>query len=1061
MKFSPKLDSGELFGRITAHPILMLVLSFIVICACASGLVTLVKDTSVKAFIPSGHGALLASEKAADVFGLSDPVAIAVVSADGSSVFTADRLALIADLSERVAKLPNVRAGRVASLATESSISGDDGEISVTAYISSLAASRESAFDTRARWRAMPPHRGTLVSNDESSAVIVAELVDPDLADETYASVLQIVSEINHSDVDIHVAGSGAVSGYLSRYIDRDARKLQPLVFALVLSFIYLAFRRLSSLPGPLFVVLGAVGGSLGIMAWAGIPYYAITNALPVILVAISVADAIHILSAYYQHRAQDETASERELIIRAMTDMSRPITLTTITTIAGFLGIAAVSVMPPVTFFAWFAVLGVAMAWVFSMFALPNILLLIKPGPSPAFANWRQNRPSGVGVLLASIGAFAAARYRLVLTVFAIVAAVALAGASQLRVDRSQIDSFSEDEPIRIADSIINELFAGTAFLDVIVETSEVEGLLNASRMAKIVKLQQFFEALPNVQKTVAITDYLSLLHSAIQEIPATDGAERQLPDTDAAIAQYLLVYEVSGDPADLEEEIDYNYQTALVRGVMNAHYFSETRLAVESLADYIATEFNEPGMSATISGDVNISYHWMASLRSSHFLGVSLSLSLVLLTSIFVFRSVASGIIAVVPVSFTVLILYGCMGYLGIFLEPATSMFAAIALGVGVDFSIHLVDRLKIAVDRHQGDIHAAVASALPPTARACLFNSAALGLGFSVLLLSGLPTLQRFGGLVAVAALSSFFTALVLVPSLYAMHLARQRRSNLASNRRAIATGISLAFIAGASLYSDSAVAADDQAMSVAAKVAARKEGAAMRRLINITLTDRRGNVRERQALVLKRSEETVRQTRITYLAPKSVRGVTFLSHDYHEASQTDDRWLYIPATRKVRRVPASGRGDYFLGTDFTYEDIQSELKFDIRDYAFEYRGNTVSENAVLHQLRGVPVDVKTARELGYGAIEVVVDEATWIPVSVDFFDLEQQPLKTVVVSGIEMISGIWTATGISAINHKTGHRTRFEYQEVEYPDKLPVHLFNSSILSRGLPAAFGEK
>ena len=66
-------------------------------------------------------------------------------------------------------------------------------------------------------------------------------------------------------------------------------------------------------------MVIGAAGGSLGIMAWSGIPYYAITNALPVIIVAISVADAIHILSSFYQHREQEPDATDRHLIASAM----------------------------------------------------------------------------------------------------------------------------------------------------------------------------------------------------------------------------------------------------------------------------------------------------------------------------------------------------------------------------------------------------------------------------------------------------------------------------------------------------------------------------------------------------------------------------------------------------------------------------------------------------------------------------------------------------------------------------------------------------------------------
>ena len=76
------------------------------------------------------------------------------------------------------------------------------------------------------------------------------------------------------------------------------------------------------------------------------------------------------------------------------MVDVARPITLTTITTIAGFSGIAMTAIMPPIMWFAVFAMVGVALAWVFSILALPNLVVIINPSASPAFKSWAQDRP-------------------------------------------------------------------------------------------------------------------------------------------------------------------------------------------------------------------------------------------------------------------------------------------------------------------------------------------------------------------------------------------------------------------------------------------------------------------------------------------------------------------------------------------------------------------------------------------------------------------------------------------------------------------------------------------
>ncbi len=1041
------------FLRLTARPKLALLASLVIIVAAGAGLTRLAKDTSVTAFIPAGHPSLAADDRVAEVFGISDPVAVAITTNDGRSIFEPATLAVLVDLTDAITGIANVRAERVASLATESSSAGDGDELAVKPYIDPYEIDEVTAADTRRRWLAMPPHRNTLVAEDESAAIIVAELIDTGLAADTYESVLALTQQLEHDGLNIHVAGPGAVSGYLSRYIDQDARKLQPLVFLLVLGFIYLAFRRARALPAPLLVVIGSAAGSLGIMGWAGISYFAITSALPVIIVAISVADAIHILSSYYQQRESAPELSRRDLVVAAMSNMARPITLTTLTTIAGFVGIAAVSIMPPITWFAVFASLGVALAWLFSMTALPNVLLIVDPGRSPAFFTWSEQRPSGLGRWLVSIGAVSPLRYGHVLGFFVVISVIAVYGASQLRIDRSQVENFAPSEPVRIADELMNERFSGTAFLDVVIEADEPEGLLRADRMQRIRELQEFFETLPHVQKTVSIVDYLAALDRAL--VGTADSELRQLPASDADIEQYIFVYEVSGDPTDLEEEIGSDYSTALVRGILDARYFSQTRATLEALDEYLAREFNEPGLSAVLAGDVNVGYHWMQSLRLSHFEGVALSLALVLAASALIFRSVTAGLISVVPVAFTVLVLYACMGYLGIYLEPATSMFAAIALGVGVDFAIHLVDRLQKALDQYEGNLAMAIDLALPPVARACFFNSAALALGFSVLMVSDLPTLTRFGGLVTLAAVSSYLCALLIVPALFAL------RSDWFSHRsgnlqRAGAATVVMVTIGLAAVPADVALAEDAKAQHVASMVAARKEGRVAKRRIKMTLTNKRGREETRIALVHKLSDDAVRRTRVTFLEPKRSRDFAFLSHDSLDDSGGDDRWMYIPVQRKVRRIPASERGSSFFGTDFSYEDIQSELKFDLDDWDFVYVEELPSADGSWHRISGTPRSSRIARELGYGGFRAVIDGNTWMPIEIEFFDRRSRPLKTIEVRQYSNVSGIQTPLDVHASNHQTGHSTRFEFADIEYPDELPDQLFESRTLNRGVPA-----
>ncbi|MEE4279929.1 MAG: outer membrane lipoprotein-sorting protein [Halieaceae bacterium] len=243
-----------------------------------------------------------------------------------------------------------------------------------------------------------------------------------------------------------------------------------------------------------------------------------------------------------------------------------------------------------------------------------------------------------------------------------------------------------------------------------------------------------------------------------------------------------------------------------------------------------------------------------------------------------------------------------------------------------------------------------------------------------------------------------------------------------------------------------------------LDVARRIDERAEGDASRRVVDIVLTDRRGKTRERSALVLKSRDDGSRSTRFTYLAPKSVKDVTFLSRDDLASEGGDERWLYLPATRKVRRIPASDRGDYFLGTDFTYEDIQSEFKLSLRDYDFTLDSSRRSEDGTIYVLSATPKTEAIARELGYGGLSAEVDGNSWLFRRAEFFDLQGDPLKTVTVHAAEAIDGIWCATDVEVVNHQTGHETRFLYREVAYPPAFPEQVFSASSLSRGLPQEY---
>ncbi len=237
-------------------------------------------------------------------------------------------------------------------------------------------------------------------------------------------------------------------------------------------------------------------------------------------------------------------------------------------------------------------------------------------------------------------------------------------------------------------------------------------------------------------------------------------------------------------------------------------------------------------------------------------------------------------------------------------------------------------------------------------------------------------------------------------------------------------------------------------------IARRINARDEGEAVSRYLTMELTDAGGKTRLRKTKGFRKYYGAEKRTAIFYLDPRNIKGTAFLTYDYPDAGKDDDQWLYLPALRKVRRISASDRGDYFLGTDFTYEDIKLESRVSLDDYRRQAVGESEVDGVHCLLLESVPVSSEIAEELGYGRVEQCVDDAIWMVRRAQMWDLQGNPLKTVSFRDIRRIQGIWTQHELEVVNHKTGHRTRFVFSDVDYRDGVDDSVFSQNALKRGL-------
>jgi uncharacterized protein len=764
-QINERSTAERFFTQITNWPKTVVALAILFIMVSGSFIPTIVKDTRSDAFMPPDHPALVYQKKSEEIFGLKDPMVIAIVSKSKNGVFTPETLQLVNWLTNEIKKIDNIDSERVTSLATENDIIGTEDGMIVEEFFERSPVTQQDANEIREAVMDFPLYLGSLVARDGSATLIVAELIDQDNAEQVYQALLKLVKKApTQNSEQLFVAGEGAVSGYMGSYIDTDAQRLNPIAGLIITIVLFLAFRTLRGTLIPNIVVLGTVAGALGVMAASGVSFFVITNALPVVLIGIAVADSIHIFSQYYEEVSLEPEGSPQRIVVKTMQHMWRPVTLTTFTTMAGFAGLSISSTMPPMMYFGIFAMLGVAVAWMYSMTVVPALLSMLKLQHSQSYKSNQQTDKYGKAMSL--LGHVVAKRPKTILSIAVIIAVIGVTGALKLDINEDRITTFHQDEDIVKADTAINKQFDGVHYLDLVIETPNTEDLFQPEHLLRIEALQQYVTTLPHVNGSTSIVDYLKQMNRSLNE---DRKSEYKVANNADLIAQYFLLYSASGNPDDFEEEVDYDYRLANIRIRMDSGEYKHSVPVINAVEEYISNTFNSSDIKASLSGRVNVDYHWIKSLGENHFYSVAISLLLVWLMAALSLRSIVAGLLTLIPVALSILLIYAVMGFNGIWLGIGTSMFAAIAIGLGIDFSIHTVERLSVLIREHGLSIDKAIETLYPSTGRALLFNFLALSLGFGVLVTSDVVPLIRFGFLVAVAVSVSFIASMTVLPAM----------------------------------------------------------------------------------------------------------------------------------------------------------------------------------------------------------------------------------------------------------------------------------------------------
>ena len=254
-------------------------------------------------------------------------------------------------------------------------------------------------------------------------------------------------------------------------------------------------------------------------------------------------------------------------------------------------------------------------------------------------------------------------------------------------------------------------------------------------------------------------------------------------------------------------------------------------------------------------------------------------------------------------------------------------------------------------------------------------------------------------------------------------------------------------------GATLLTSNVLADDTNARAIMEKVDAREDGKTLQENMLMILIDKNGKKRTRDIKSYSKDFGEDEYRMMFFRSPADVKNTAFLTYDYDDAKRDDDQWLYLPALKKVKRIPSSDKSSSFMGSDFSYFDMTDR---DLEDYDFKLLKETKVRGHAAWMIESTPRSKKIIKESGYTKTIAIVRKDNYMVVRAINF-LRNGKKKYLDLQKIHQEQGVWLVDSMTMTTKKgkrTEHKTILKFSNIELNKPLADSIFTTRRLSKGL-------
>ncbi len=665
---------------------------------------------------------------------------------------------------------------KVLSPTNATNIKGTEEGFEIAPNISGPIGTKEELEEFKTKFFSDELMSALLLGKDRKTFLImitISKTADSKKVTEEVIKVSEKFKDKNPLIEKLLFAGKPVTTYFIGKMIGPDMGKLFSIGIVLIFAIFFLYFRSLRGVLIPLFVVIFSVTVPIGTLPLLKTPFSHSLEVMPIIVMTIAVAYSIYFLTSYYQNSRI--VKDRRELVRFVILSLTTPVLMSSLTDMAGFLGLNG-SGVESLNELGIFTAFGIFAGLVASILFIPSILLLLKtPKNSRTQGEWLSRT-------MAFIGEKFVTKRMPIIIIFIATILLMIYGISKLDFETTTVANLPKNHPLRESDRIINTRFSGSTILEVVIEGKRENAIKDIRVLSATEDLLSYSKSLPYVGGARGFSEVLKKMNMVIHgnrkefyripekeeiEIYYEDGVEKTNKINGQELASQLIqLYEMSVSPEDLSSMVDTDYKMSKIVIFLKTDRRTVLKEVERRVKEYAEKRFKDIPVEVKSTGMAKLFIAINDRVVRGQALSILIALSIVFIITSLMFRSLLLGFYSIIPLLFSIIFNFGMMGLLKIKVSLETMVVSSISIGVGVDYAIQFIYALREKIKSGLNMVEA-IPVVFSERGVAIFLNAIVVALGFFTLFFSSLRQISNMGYLMAQAMITACLGAMVLLP------------------------------------------------------------------------------------------------------------------------------------------------------------------------------------------------------------------------------------------------------------------------------------------------------